>query len=135
MKGLGLSAASAALMVLGCVGAGYAADLDTMVTKAPVAKAPPGPTTCTDIQSFFLTDCQLSWYGVRFYGTIDVGFGYQTHGAPLDKFFPTGASYFLQKMNRQAMWGLAPNGLSQSNVGVQISEPLGPGWKFVGQFD
>ena len=25
----------------------------------------------------------LSWQGITFYGTIDVGYGYQTHGAPL----------------------------------------------------
>jgi predicted porin len=135
MKGLGVTAAAAAIVIAGGAGAVYAADLDTMPTKAPVLKAAPGPTTCTDIANFFLTDCQLSWYGVRFYGTIDIGGGYQTNGAPLDKFFVTGASYLLQKMNRQSMFGWAPNGLSQSNVGVQVAEPLGAGWKFVGQFD
>jgi predicted porin len=135
-NGLPILMLGGAMVIAGGAGAVYAADVDTMVTKAPVLKAAPAPTSCTDIASFFLTDCQLSWYGVRFYGTIDVGVGYQTNGAPLDKFFPTGASYFLQKMNRQAMWGLAPNALSQSNVGVQITEPLGgAGWKFVGQFD
>jgi predicted porin len=135
MKGLSVIAAAATMAVLGGVEGASAADLDAMATKAPVLKAAPGPTTCTNVADFFLTACQLSWYGVRFYGTIDVGGGYQTNGAPLDKFFPTGASYFLQKMNRQSMWGWAPNGLSQSNVGVQITEPLGAGWKFVGQFD
>jgi hypothetical protein len=113
-----------------------AADIDSAVTKAPVAtQPPPPPATCTSIPDFFLTACQLSWYGVRFYGTIDVGFGYQTHGAPFDPNFVTGASYFLQKMNRTPMWGLAPNGLGQSNVGVQIKEPLSPGWSFVAQLE
>ena len=110
-----------------------------MPTKAPlVTKAPPvpaGPATCGSIPEFFLTNCQLSWYGVRFYGAVDVGGGYQTHGAPFDGNFVTGASYFLQKMNRTAMWGLAPNGLSQSNIGVQIKEPLGQGWSFVAQLE
>jgi predicted porin len=135
MKGLGVAAAAAAVIILGCAGGVYAADLDTMVTKAPVTKAPPGPTTCTSPQDFFLTACQLSWYGVRFYGTVDVGFGYQTHGAPFDGNFVTGASYFLQKMNRTPMWGLAPSGLSQSNVGVQIREPLAAGWSFIAQIE
>jgi predicted porin len=31
--------------------------------------------------------------------------------------------------------GLAPSGLSQSNIGVQIKEPLGQGWSFVGQLE
>jgi predicted porin len=133
MKGIRVVAASAAAMMLGAGGA-FAADLDTMPTKAPVYKAP-ASSTCTSIVDFFTTACQLSAYGVRIYGTIDVGGTYQTHGAPVDKFFPTGASYFLQNMNRQSMFGWGPNGLSQSNIGIQITEPLGGGWKFVGQLD
>jgi predicted porin len=132
MKGLVRFAACSAAMLLGCAGVD-AADIDTLVTKAPAV--PPPPQACTNIQDFFLTACQLSWYGVRFYGTVDVGFGYQTHGAPFDGNFVTGASYFLQKMNRTAMWGLAPNGLSQSNIGVQIKEPLATGWSFVAQLE
>jgi predicted porin len=133
MKGIRVAAASAAAMVLGAGGA-FAADLDTMPTKAPVYKAP-ASAVCTSILDFFTTACQLSAYGVRIYGTVDVGGTYQTHGAPVDKFFPTGASYFLQNMNRSAMFGWGPNGLSQSNIGIQITEPLGGGWKFVGQLD
>lgn len=134
MRGLAWSAACAATVFVGCAGVAEAADIGTMPTKAPAVTQAP-PATCTSIQDFFLTACQLSWYGVRFYGTIDVGFGYQTHGAPFSPFFVTGASYFLQKMNRSPMWGLAPSGLSQSNVGVQIKEPLAPGWSFIAQLE
>ena len=136
MKGLVWSAACSAAMFVGCASVAGAADIDSLVPKAPVAtNGPPSPATCTSIPDFFLTACQLSWYGVRFYGTIDAGFGHQTHGAPFDPNFVTGASYFLQKMNRTPMWGLAPNGLSQSNIGVQIKEPLSPGWSFVAQLE
>jgi hypothetical protein len=76
----------------------------------------------------------LGWYGVRFHGTIDVGFGYQTHGSVRSELRYWGF-LFLQKMNRTPMWGLAPNGLSQSNVGVQMKEPLSPGWSFVAQLE
>jgi predicted porin len=138
MNRLALSAAVSAALLLGCAGTMYAADSD-MVTKAPVVtKAPPppaGPTTCTSVQDFFLTGCQLTWYGVRIFGTVDVGGGYQTNGAPFDKNFITGASYFIQKMNRTAMWGIAPNGMSQSSIGVQIKEPLAAGWSFVAQLE
>ncbi len=133
MKGLGITAAAAAITILGGAGAGYAADLNAMPTKAPVYKA--ADDVCRSFVDFFTTACQLKAYGVRVYGTVDVGGAYQTHGAPFDKFFVTGASYFLQKMNRQAMWGIAPNGLGNSNIGVQIKEPLGAGWSFVGQLD
>lgn len=136
MRWFGVSVAAAAATFLGCAGAADAADIDNIVTKAPVVtKGPPPPASCSSFQDFILSSCQLSWYGVRFYGTIDVGFGYQTHGAPFDGNFVTGASYFLQKMNRTAMWGLAPNGLSQSNIGVQIKEPLAPGWSFIAQLE
>ena len=48
-------------MVFGCIGAAYAADLNNMPTKALPA---PGPSTCTNIQDFFTTACQLSWYEI-----------------------------------------------------------------------
>jgi predicted porin len=139
MTRVALSAAVCAALLFGCAGATYAADSDSMLTKAPlVTKAPPqpaGPMTCTSVQDFFLTGCQLSWYGIRIFGTVDVGGGYQTKGAPFDPNFITGASYFIQKMNRSAMWGLAPNGLSQSSLGVQIKEPIGGGWSFIAQLE
>jgi hypothetical protein len=86
MKRLVLTATACAALLAGCTGAALAADYDVMPTKAPLlTKAPPlaaAPATCTGVYDFFLSACQLSWYGVRFYGTIDVGYGYQTHGAP-----------------------------------------------------
>ena len=133
MKSRALLAAGSAALFLGCAGTADAADVAPVVTKAP--PAPSGPLTCTGVQDFFLSDCQLTWYGVRIFGTVDVGGGYQTHGAPFDPFFITGASYFIQKMNRSAMWTIAPNGLSQSAIGIQIREPLGAGWSFVGQLE
>jgi len=119
-------------MVVGCVGAAYAADLDKMVTKAPALKA---PATCTSIQDFFTTACQLAWYGVRFYGAIDVGGGYQTNGAPFAKFAGSGVNYFPGKSSLGGKWLLSPSGLSASNIGVQIKEPLGAGWSFIGQLE
>jgi predicted porin len=132
MKGLGASAASAAAILLsGAVGA-YAADLNT---KAPVLKAAPADATCTSIMDFFTTACQLAAYGVRFYGTIDVGFGYQSNGAPFDKQYDPGLTYFPAKMNSGGKWLGSPNALSASNVGFQIKESLGAGWSFVGQVE
>src|SRR6201988_1938889 len=118
MKAKRVALASAAALILGAGGAS-AADLTPMPTKAAVYKAP-ADAACTSIVDFFTTACQLSWYGLRIYSTLEVGGTYQTNGPPLDKFFPTGASYFLQNMNRKAMFGWGPNGLSQSNVGIQI---------------
>jgi predicted porin len=111
-----------------------AADADLPYTpfKAPPPPlAAPVPAACVGLTDFVLSNCVLSWYGITVYGTVDVGGGYQTHGAPFDKDFVTGASYFLQKMNRSAMWGAAPNGLSQSNIGIKGKEQFAPDWNFI----
>src|SRR5260370_35607506 len=120
---------SAAVMVLGCCGAAYAADLGNTVTKAP--PAPPGPATCTSIEDFFTTACQLSWYGVRFYGTVDVGGSYQTNGAPFAKFSGAGVNYFLGKANNGAKLLFAPSGLSGSNIGLRVEEHHGAGGSLI----
>src|ERR1700751_5724841 len=73
-------------------------------TKAPAVGLSTTSSACTSVWGFFVTDCPLSWYGVRLYGTIDAGAGYQTHGAPLDPYFAQGSSYLIQKMHREAMW-------------------------------
>jgi predicted porin len=129
MKGIRVAAVSAAVILLGGAGSAFAADLPV---KAPVYKAP-ADDTCTSIMDFFTTACQVAAYGVRFYGTIDVGFGYQTNGAPIDKYL--GTNYFLGKPSLGSRWTLAPNALSASNVGFQIKESLGSGWSFVGQVE
>jgi predicted porin len=138
MKVLRAAAASAAVILSNGAGGAYAADLSGagLNTKAPALNAAPvDASACTSIVEFFATACQVAAYGVRFYGTIDVGFGYQTHGAPLDKFFAPGVTYFPGKMNAGAKWLASPNALSQSNIGFQIKEPLGAGWSFVGQVE
>ncbi len=128
MKGLGTAAASAAVVLLGCAGGAYAADLPAKaVYKAPA------DGTCTSILDFFTTACQVSAYGVRFYGTIDVGATYESHGSPMDKFL--GVNSFVGKMSGGPKFLASPNNLSLSNVGFQIKEPLGAGWSFVGQVE
>jgi predicted porin len=133
VKNFGFSAA----MILGLAGATYATNAladEPMMTKAPpMAAAPAAPAACDSLPAFFLSSCQLAWYGVRFYGTVDIGGGYQTHGSPFDPNFTTGASYFINKPSRQAEWIQSPNGMSQSVVGVEIKEPMAPGWAFVGR--
>jgi predicted porin len=133
MRGFGVTAAAAAAMVtFGLGGGAHAADLNT---KAPVLKAAADPAACASILDFFTTACQLATYGVRIYGTIDVGYGYQSNAASLDRSTPTGLTYFPQKMNNSGKWQVSPNALGASNVGLQVQEPLGAGWSFVGQLE
>jgi len=125
--------------VVAFAGVASAADMDAMVTKAPVPYLPPRPAACGSAYDFAFTACPLSWYGVTVYGTLDLGVTYQTHGTPaLDRNHNVGASYLLgnsatNAVGRVAGFGLAPNGLSQSNIGVKFAEPVGGGWAVVGQ--
>jgi predicted porin len=132
MRGFGGAAAFAAVILIGGGGGAHAADLNT---KAPVLTAAADPAACTSVLDFFATACQLAAYGVRIYGTIDVGYGYQTNGATLDRSTPTGLTYFPQKMNNGGKWLVSPNALGASNVGLQIQEQIGAGWSFVGQLE
>src|SRR5260370_22103265 len=96
-----------------------------MATKAP--PAPPGPTTCTSIEDFFTTACQLSWFGVRFYGTVDVGGGYQTNGSRFAKFSGAGINYFLGKANTGGNGGFSPHWLGGADLPGPRTAPLRAG--------
>jgi hypothetical protein len=125
-----------AAAVLGVAGVAYvtaapAADLDIKAPPTPTASAPSVPPTCTGVDAFFLTNCALSWAGVTVYGVVDVGGGWESHGAPFNKLVPQGVDYFVQKPNRTPGWLASPNGLSQSSIGIKGVEPLASGWSFV----
>jgi predicted porin len=126
--------AAAVLTLIGssCASNLWAAD---MPVKAPPAIADSTPKPCTSFEDFITTNCQLTWHGITVYGTIDAGVGWQSHGAPLNPFSAPGASYLIQKMNRSPMWTLAPNGLSQSTIGIKGTEPIGNGFSFVFALD
>ncbi|MBS0422119.1 MAG: porin [Proteobacteria bacterium] len=67
----------------------------------------------------------ISWNGITFYGTIDIGVAYLTHGAPLSPSYAPGLPFTLQSFSNHPITSLAPNGLSQSKVGISGVEPLG----------
>src|SRR4029077_8851855 len=98
---------------------------DTMPVKTPPAAAASTPKTCTDGWGFISTDCQLTWQGITVYGTIDGGFGWQSHGAPMDPRSAVGGSYLIQKQNNLALWSPAPNALTNSFIGIKGTEPIG----------
>ena len=133
MKNFGVSAA----MILGLAGAASATDAsadDIMVTKAAPAvttKAPPQPATCGSLEDFVVTSCPLTWNGITVYGTIDAGVTWQSHGTPFNGTAAVGEEYLISKNSNRALWGLAPNALTQSNIGIKGNEPFAPGWAFV----
>jgi predicted porin len=123
----------AGLIVLATASQASAAD-DSVATKAAPAasaQAPSQPATCTSPEDFVTTKCPLTWNGITLYGTVDGGVTWMSHGAPFNGTSAVGADYIIQKYNNRPQWSLAPNGLSNSNIGIKGTEPLAAGWAFI----
>jgi predicted porin len=128
-----LRAIAGFLLLLATCSEGSAAD-DIMATKAPPAattKALSQPATCSSLEDFVATACPLTWNGITVYGTIDGGVTWRSHGAPFNGTSAVGVDYLIQKYSRGPRWDLAPNGLSNSNIGIKGKEPLAEGWDFI----
>jgi predicted porin len=111
--------------------AAQAADLP-VYTKAPPPAPVPALVSCTSAVQFLVTDCPLTYYGITVYGTIDMGGGWESHGAPYNKDIITGVSELINKQNRPtSMWLQTPNGMSQSNIGVKGKEAITSGLDFI----
>jgi len=93
------------------------------------------PTPCTDPADFITTNCQLTWHGITLFGTVDMGFGWQSHGAPFDNRSAVTTSYLIQKQNRGPIWTRTANGLSNSFIGIKGSEPIGGNFSVVFDLD
>jgi predicted porin len=114
----------------------------TADVRAADVTLPPGtmtstavPAPCTDPEDFITTNCQLSWHGITIFGTVDMGFGWQSHGAPFDPKSAVSSSYLIQKQNRAPIWTRAANGLSNSTIGIKGIEPIGGNFSFVFDLD
>src|SRR5205814_6324704 len=101
----------------------WAADAVPAGTSAATAGS--ARKACTDGWSFIKTNCQLTWQGITVYGAIDAGFGWQSHGARWDPRSAVAASYLIQKQNNSALFGPAPNALTNSFIGIKGTEPIG----------
>jgi len=66
--------------------------------------------------------------GITFYGIIDVGVSYDTHGVPNSNVGSVGTYSLIQKQSNKATWGLAQSGMGQSRIGIKGAEDLGDGW-------
>lgn len=66
----------------------------------------------------------LSWHGITLYGTVDVGFQYETHGAPFSDYYAASSADIVQKNSHRSIAGFTSSNLSQSRIGLQGTEPL-----------
>jgi predicted porin len=94
--------------------AGAPADAMGAYTKAPIKKA--------------AADDSLTWHGVTLYGAVDMGLTYQTHGAPLSALAGAGLNYLIAKNSNKSYFGVGPNALSASFVGLKGEQELVSGW-------
>jgi predicted porin len=113
-----------------------AADLPTQQPTPPSA---PLATSCfASLYDFLISgpeDCPLTWYGITLYGTIDVGAGYESHGAPFNGNYPNGVETLISKNSNRALYTIVPNGLGQSHLGVKGVEPIASDWSLVFKFE
>ncbi len=105
----------------------------------PSQKGQVAPPNCFnslyDYLSSSASDCPLTYAGLTLYATIDVGYGFETNGAPFNRSFGPGDAYLISKATSGPRWLLSPNALSSSVLGVKMSEPIAGGWSLVGDFE
>ncbi|MGO4777630.1 porin, partial [Lysobacter sp. 2RAB21] len=66
----------------------------------------------------------LTWNGITLYGAVDIGVAYQNHGVPVSQDMYTGVAYLVTKNSRDSITAIAPNGMSQSKLGLKGDIPL-----------
>jgi predicted porin len=76
-------------------------------------------------------DDSLTYKGITLYGIVDLGLQYQTHGAPINDYFPGGSADIVQKNSNHSITGVTPNNLSQSRIGLNGKEDLFDDWSAV----
>jgi predicted porin len=73
----------------------------------------------------------LNWHGITLYGTIDVGFQYESHGAAFSDFYTPASTNIVQKNSHESVFGVTGSNFSQSKVGLRGLEPIAGDWSGV----
>jgi len=96
----------------------------------PTPAAPAAPAPCASVHDVFATDCPLTWQGITFYGTYDLGVGWVSHGLP-----PSGYNYegesLVNRNGNKSRFLLEPNNLSQTGLGLRAKEEIASDWAVV----
>jgi predicted porin len=120
----------------------FALAMASLAANAYAADANPPPSS----SPFQLNPAQfkdplpdsLTFWGVTFYATLDLGYAYQTNGRPLGNVvsglefvpFTTTRNYTGQHIST-----IAHSGLEQSKIGMKFDIPVALGWNAVGRAD
>jgi predicted porin len=73
------------------------------------------------------SDDSLTWHGITLYGMVDLGVAYQNHGTPLSGTSVLGLNYLVSKNSNGSYFGVAPNALSSSFVGLRGNQEIADG--------
>jgi predicted porin len=80
----------------------------------------------------------LTFWGITFYATLDLGYAYQTNGRPLGSVV-SGLEFIPFTTTRnytgQAISTIAHSGLEQSKIGLRFDIPVAWDWNAVGRLD
>jgi predicted porin len=133
MRGLmGRGSTTVGLVLLATVALAGLADAADLPPKSAAEGAPPDCfSSLWTYLSSSASDCPLTYAGVTLYGTLDGGYGYETHGVPGN---PSAGkvNYGIQKNSNNTHWLWSPNALSTSVIGLKMKEDLGYGWSLIG---
>jgi predicted porin len=72
-------------------------------------------------------DDSLTWHGITLYGLVDLGVTYQNHGTPLSGLAGSGLNYLISKNSNGSYFGVGPNALSSSNIGLRGNQEIADG--------
>jgi predicted porin len=127
--------------ILLAAGAVLALSTSAQAADLPTKKGTSLPVVTNCFASFWTwvdstpTDCPLSYWGVTFYGQIDVAGGYNTHASGFNPSYNNGVFNAISATSHNGAYQLIPNGLSQSNIGVKWKERIASNWYFIGDVD
>jgi predicted porin len=79
-----------------------------------------------------VSDCPLTYAGFTLYGTLDMGYGYDTAAVQFGKWYDKGVFYTIQKTSGAPRWSWSPDALAASTVGIKLEEPLIGDWLLIG---
>jgi len=66
----------------------------------------------------------LTWNGITLYGLVDMGVTYQNHGAPLSSTAGAGLDYLISRNSNGSYFGVGPNALTASYIGLKGNQEL-----------
>ena len=84
-----------------------------------------------DLPEFVCGRLPFNYAGITLYGTLDGGYGYETHGVPGN---PSAGkvNYAIQKNSGNTHWLWSPNALGTSVIGLKMEENIGGLWSLIG---